>query len=272
MKPQDFFLGVRDFFAVFIPGLVLLMVFPIIGRQLKLRLDQALPGLAEAGFAFAAFLTAYALGVLVSGFASRLDGPLDSWLRTRRKNAEKADIAVKTRPGWRFTRKEHSLARAERLAGDLEARIIPAVKGLKSDDRPWSVKGFWWTFLRLNCSIAAEQLDAIEGYQKLFRSLIVVAPVAAAAAFYESIGGTSQETLLLGFACLAATGLFAFLYASFRIRFTRRLYELAIVYCLPDEQESEARQGFYASSNPWAAKSRGGSQSGPAHQTSGASL
>ena len=84
MKPQEFFIGIRDFFAILVPGAFLLLLFPFdiadcINPQTLVStslLKQApLPILVVA---------AYAVGVLLMGIAGRMDEFVDRNIHRRR--------------------------------------------------------------------------------------------------------------------------------------------------------------------------------------------
>jgi hypothetical protein len=77
-----------------------------------------------------------------------------------------------------LTRQIAKLRQTEELAAELACKINP----LASDPQrelPWTPRSFWWNYLRLNCPVAIAELDRIEGLQKQFRSLVVVAGAAA---------------------------------------------------------------------------------------------
>jgi hypothetical protein len=221
MKPQDFFIGIRDFFSVLVPGLALLLIFPQIGQLLNEQLQWALPKAGAGALAFAALLASYGLGMLVGAAASLLDRYVDDNL-----------IGNDGRPTTRFLRRVFGLRAASRellaaqtFAEDMERKVLAAGSNAPAV-RPWTAKAFWWNYMRVRCPTAVEELDRIEGHQKLFRALGPVALLAAAA-------GHSRSWLFIVL-CVAACWAFFGLFIRSRIRFTRRLYEFVAIASLSE--------------------------------------
>jgi len=211
MKPQDFLIGIRDFFAVLVPGAVLLMLLQLPGEPLTSNSGT----LAIVGLAIAAYL----LGSVADRLGSLLDLPLDPIVRAE----------------WvPLTKKAHARQReAEKCQQQLIDGCKPCVE--LDADVPLSPRMFWWDHLRLSCPAAIQELDRIEGTQKLFRSLTAAFLLGAMATNFGYVQASgwpfaaSQRpiTALLLLACLSAI-----LYAIGRFAFRAALFRLAVAYCI----------------------------------------
>ncbi|MDV3455693.1 hypothetical protein RZN05_01750 [Sphingomonas sp. HF-S4] len=228
MRPQDLFLSARDFFTIIVPGGVLLLLAP--GDMLREIVARVTfgdrPDAALILFAF--FVCAYALGSLVSGASSKLDDLVDPRLR-RGLDAANLD-AVKPS-------KLAKLALAEKTAAQLEAALMPSMAAPAGAARAWSTKGFWWNFLRINCPAAITELDRVESQQKQFRALIVTLLILTLLHFF-----VGEWRWLLA---LPITAGMWWLYVSYRIRFARRLFELAIIAAISTEHFKSCCDGFF---------------------------
>lgn len=227
MRPQDLFLSARDFFTIIVPGGVLLLLAPgDVLREIVARVTFGdRPDAALILFAF--FVCAYALGSLVSGASSKLDDLVDPRLRRRIDAADR----TAARPS-----KLAKLAAAEETAARLEAAVMPSA-AMRGAARAWSTKGFWWNFLRVNCPAAITELDRVESQQKQFRALIVTLLVLT---LLHLFAGEWRWLLALP----VAAGM-CWLYVSYRIRFARRLFELAIIAAISTEHFKTCCDGFF---------------------------
>ena len=222
-------MGLREFFSRFVPGAVLLFLFPP-ARDLLGIGGNAVELL---GFSIAAYLA----GSVAAGLGATLDLATDALLRRR---AFRRAFAPK-------------LAGRETLAAALRDRLLRTRLGLavRGDSAPserdedgesesrWrrgkrsaeEVKAFWWDHLRLNCPAAIAELDRIEAAQKLFRSLIAVF-------VFLGMYGWQVEPIRLGPAPLElpAAALFALaaisvpFYVGGRLTFLSVVYRLAAAY------------------------------------------
>lgn len=224
MRPQDLLLGARDFFAVLIPGAVLLLIIP-------LPLDQSkLEGLSLFAFAVAAYL-AGSLASAVGGIADYLIDPILKSARYRRSI---------------FGRK---LACREKAAEQLRDILLESHAGRTPVLESYSVKSFWWDRLRLGCPPALLELDRIEARQKLFRSLMAIFLFLMAWSWWPASPGQPPRVTSplspLAWAFLSLIS--ALLYASGRAQFLQALYRLAAGYYAllatpPDSGETKKSQ------------------------------
>lgn len=211
-KPGDFFIGIAEFFGSLAPGIVLVALLWRLG---------SIPGFADeggrnlVGFEGSAVVTAlivagYLAGHFVSVVGSRLDHLYDP-VRKRiyRKSKD-----------WAY-----------RAAKDLWSSELPLVPKLpgeeeRDDERPMN------TFQWARAVLAVEQRDAfddvtrLEAASKLFRSMVVVALIVAAAAAWHS------ELEVTGLAILGAILSF-FPYVDRRYKSTETAYRLVIVLRTP---------------------------------------
>jgi hypothetical protein len=233
VKPQDFFIGFREFVAILVPGLALLLIFPPIGQELVRRLERALPGHADgATFVFAALLAAYGLGTLLAAGASLLDRPVDNLIAGKGGQG-----SASLRQAFFLTRASDKLKKTEPYATKLELQVLQDFTNVR-EDRPWKTKGFWWSYIRLNSPEAIEELDRIEGHQKLFRALAPLALIAGGAA---AANLAHAAPILPG---LILCWVFLTLYMRARVTFATRLFQLVIVASLPEHALAEAARAL----------------------------
>lgn len=210
MKPQDFLIGVRDFFAVLVPGAVLLMLLlPAVAT------NTGGGAIRFVGLAIAAYL----LGSVADRLGSLLDLPLDPIVRAE----------------WiPFTKKAHARKReAEKCRQQLIDGCGPPVELELAV--PLSPRMFWWDHLRLSCPAAIQELDRIEGAQKLFRSLtatFLIGAVAIHFGYAETSGWPPAARQRPVAMLLLLAFLSAILYAIGRFAFRAVLFRLAVAYCI----------------------------------------
>jgi len=213
-KPQDFFLGVRDFFAVLVPGATFLLLLP--------EKSLAVAGFGRSGLALlGVVIAAYLVGSVASAAGAALDHVVDPLLASRR---------FRDRFGATLRRRQDL---AERLQAELLGQCGDPLAGAEGRE---TVKDFWWTYLRLNSAEAMTELDRIEGTQKLFRSLVAVFLALALIAFPPT-AAWMHPSLAAGhrFATghyLAFAAVSAVLYAAARSSFLHALYRLAAACCI----------------------------------------
>ncbi len=208
MKPQDFLLGVRDFFAILAPGAVFLLLLQAPEHMSTSWQLETLPL-----FAFA--IAAYLAGSLASGLGSLLDHPTDNVLRN---------------PKFRgiFAKK---LADREGFVRALSSHAFMDFRP-PMPLYPETLRIFWWDHLRLNCPEAIAELNRLEGIQKLFRSLTAVFLIlsvwkALNVAIFE-LRPLDVSLILL----VMATFISLLYYAIGRGLFVSVLFRLAIAYCV----------------------------------------
>lgn len=237
MKPGDLFIGIRDFFTVLMPGVALLVLVPIDWTWLIERLPESRP---DAVLLLAFLLVAYAAGTLLSGVAGLIDDVIDERLESRRKAFEHSSVQPAF---WRFSRAERQAARAERIAHALERAVASPLCQLEKG-RPWSTKAFWWNYLRLNSPEAIAELNRVEAHQKMFRSFALLAVIMGV------VFGIREQWPEAAYAMAGLVAFTAF-YVRYRIRFMRRLFELAVIQCLPAVETCAAVNVFFSDADVW---------------------
>ena len=202
MKPGDFLLGVLDFFAILLPGvmatwLVLEYVPPRILRDtLTFGIEgQASPNAWTVGIAL--LLSSYTLGHFVFMIGSRLDESYDTWRRSNKPTSrDKAYEAV---------RAVQTTLNAELLGGDFST--------LK-----WAR-----AYIQVHAQHARVEIDRLEADQKFFRSLVVIS-VAFTAHFLL------REGALLAAAVTVAIGVLSYRrYVDQRWKMTELIYATAVI-------------------------------------------
>lgn len=263
MKPQDLFLGVRDFLSLLVPGIVFLILFPasvLSFLSTPIRINGGDPDATLLVLVFLA--AALTIGSVLAGLAGLLDRHVDDYVSyVRRRQAEAGGAWCPRALAEQIVK----LGEIENMAASLACRINP-LAAPSGRDLPWTPRAFWWNFMRLNCPVATAELDRIEGLQKQFRSLVVVAAAAALFAIgapirWDALSPSFTDPVRLAaaftplrsvlpwlLALLAlATGTFCFAaYVGYRVRFARRLFELAIIHALPKERIAEGTSAFFA--------------------------
>jgi hypothetical protein len=218
MKPQEFFIGLRDFFSVVVPGVVFLCLQPFEAT----RLLQS----GDVERTLVLVIAAYLLGSIAAALGAGLDWAVDPL------------IEHPSRKQWFGGRLEDRREAAEALRLELlEGCSAP----LRSAADIEQTKGFWWDHLRLNSDVAIAELDRLEASQKLFRSLVATFALLAVA-YAIPFGGSEPKAQEAGSEAnwrdLAhwifgiASLLSAILYAGRRYLFLTTLYRLAGAYRL----------------------------------------
>lgn|GEM_PF-2245942 len=251
MKPGDFLIGLKDFFAVLIPGAVLAFLIAASAKGVEGlpswwdALTEAFKGLAAPEKTLALAVIAYACGQVVASLSSLLDGPIDLF---ERKYGEKTGKYIL----WGID-PQARLVTYRRLARNLkdevachlfpaEARDPTAVENGVAKGRArefWSSKSFWKDYLRLCEPVATAELDRTESTQKLFRSLAVVFLLLAGATAWNSAWSAAGAALAAFVACF-------YLYARFRLEFMYRLYKLAVLTSFDAKIVKQLAPGSFA--------------------------
>lgn len=245
MKPQDFFITARDFFAVIVPGALLVLLVGAITPELNIwvQVRDVLGEDASTLNLTICFVCTYAVGTVLGGLGSRLDWFSDKITKMMMNSVGGRDTV---RFGFR---KMDKLRQTEILAQELEMELAPGMRALHVDSRPWSTRAFWWNYLRLNCPEAMIELDRVEGQQKQFRSMTIGGAVMAVVYLRE---GEARYMLL----ALGIMMFMAFSYWGHRNRFARRLFELAIVHAVPKHRFETSGGKFFDAETRWNAITR----------------
>jgi hypothetical protein len=202
MKPGDFLLGVLDFFAILLPGMMAtwLAAQYIPAADMRDALSFGIEGLTPPNpwaIAIAFFLASYTLGHFVFMAGSGLDHSYDLW--RRRNKPTKLD-------------KVYSAARElhETLNDDLSGGDFTTLKWAK-------------TYVQVHAQQARVEIDRLEADQKFFRSLVVIL-VALAAHFLLREGAPGAGLIALGLAALSFQR-----YMSRRWTMTELIYATAVI-------------------------------------------
>ena len=245
MKPQDFFIGTLDFFAIIVPGAMLLILAATISPDLDLwiYLQNSAARDSQTLILLICIVSTYAVGTVISRLASLLDNAGDGLTGALIRRAEA------TQGKMRFgLDKIDKLRQGEALAHDLELEIVPGIEQFETGRRPWSTRAFWRNYLRLNCAVAMTELDQIEAQQKQFRSLSVGALVLAAAHLFY---GEPWVRLLNALGYVAAALVLAYGYWGLRTRFMRRLFELSIAFAISQQHFQAKSESFINDRARW---------------------
>ncbi len=264
MKPGDFLIGLKDFFAVLIPGAVLAFLIassaeaggdpPGWWKALAATFDHL--GAAEKTLASA--VIAYACGQVVASLSSLLDAPIDLFEQHYGEKTGKYFL-------WGID-PQARLVTYRRIASDLKDEVACRLFAADASDRAamkasmatgeirefWSTKSFWKDFLRLCEPVATAELDRIESTQKLFRSLAVLFLLVAGATVWNSTWSAAGAALTAFVLCF-------YLYARFRLEFMYRSYKLAVLISFDANIVKQlAPNAFPRRKPPWAARRRRG--------------
>ncbi|HYI47630.1 MAG TPA: hypothetical protein VEX35_04115 [Allosphingosinicella sp.] len=210
MKPQDFTIGIRDFFAILVPGAIVLFILPRPDPQLFGPSLEALDVIALA-------IVAYLIGSVADKLGAILDLPPDHFLRSKHLPFFSKRLAARK-------------MEAEECQRQLLKDCVPPVP---SHEPTNSTRVFWWDQLRLDCPAAIQELDRIEAAQKLFRSLTAASFVLAV---YEKSVSAPEWRLFEGALDHAAWWLLlaglisAALYVAGRFAFFAAVCRLAVAY------------------------------------------
>lgn len=207
-KPGDFFIGVTEFFAVLMPGAVLVFLLaPEFARQLP----QAAP--ADEIQGWVAFLVAsYIAGQLLYALGALLDPFYDHvYLRVRRRDHFKTARFFRTKP-------------AKSADTDLEPTLLGRAYALADEDSEGTSLYDWILSLtRLRIPAAAAEIDRYQANSKLFRSLPFVFVVAAILMARDNVEGGVTAALL-------AAALSVYQYCELRWGATKRAYEYYLLF------------------------------------------
>jgi hypothetical protein len=196
-KPTDFFIGVVDFFAILMPGVI---AAGLLAKQLGL-----IPAPPTAIFWVALFVAGYLIGHLLHAVGSILDPLLYDPIFEAEEKLETCYLMNHTRPsrvraGERivfafreyahryhpllaYTRSlvkaspEYANGMAEKVFGP-EVLKASEYDPRKSSARPTGMYQWTRTWLRVRSPEATTELDRLEADSKLFRTLGIVLPIA----------------------------------------------------------------------------------------------
>jgi hypothetical protein len=215
MKAQDFLIGVRDFFAMLVPGSLLLFV---IRESVPLYIQIGTKGFDIFAFAIASYL----LGATALGLGSILDIPVDKMLHS---------TFFRSSIGTGLSAREKL---AEELRRDILSECPPPFQSDENDCE--TTKAFWRNYLRLNSAPAIAELDRLEALQKMHRTLVAVfaSLLIFDVATRESLvaNAVADKRARIAAIWLGLTLVAFVYYAGGRWRYLEGVYSLAIAFCV----------------------------------------
>ena len=150
-KPGDFLLGVQDFFAVILPGVIATwLVSNYLPADLgdALKLNTGAEGNGAGRWAIFLF-SSYTLGHFVFMLGSRLDETYDRW--RKRTKPTGSDLTYQA-------------------AHKLRESLTPSLRGAQFSTLKWAK-----AYIQLHSPGAYGEIERIEANSKFFRGLIVIA-------------------------------------------------------------------------------------------------
>lgn len=223
MKPGDFYVGVLEFFAILLPGSILLgylVVQPYFQPALGLF---PLSGEVEryAGF----LMAAYALGHMIFLAASYVDALYNPVRRLVWPDTDGDAFALAT-----ALRRRHvpdSPGTPAELRPRWLAHLLRLLRIARSPDRPMNTFKWSTAYLVQNKPAAAAEVRRHEADSKFFRSLVVLLAMLCVLLGSEGDAVLAAASGALGLACFAR-------YAEQRHKSTETAYRHVIVLCTPN--------------------------------------
>lgn len=169
-KPGDLLIGVIDFFAILVPGVLVALIFA--------SMDKSIPDKPDSIFYLKLLVAGFVLGHIAHGLGSVLDPLLyDRFFKPK-------DIcdADQQPTGGRLVRIVRSYLRRNDVLFTLAKSVT--IASVRNDlGTSGAIPGgmYQWAraFLRTHSPEATAELDRLEADSKLFRSLVVVIPIYA---------------------------------------------------------------------------------------------
>lgn len=240
MKPQDLFVGIREFLALIVPGTLLLIFWPY-NAMAWIAGHAKLDGKVDTALVLFIFLiAALGIGGVLNGAGSLIDDKVDDFIGNVRDGKTRLNRRLE-----KLQKRIVSLNDLEAAADKARAHLPVPAHAVNFDASVMSTRSFWWSYLRLNCPVAITELDRIEALQKQFRAFVPTAILLALAAIVHGIPSgcswtalractevspqTFVNLLLLPLIWFAACLAFFIKYVGLRVQFGRRLFEFAIL-------------------------------------------
>ena len=233
IKPQNFFIGVVDFFSVWLPGAILTWCLVIMyynpGIEKTLRISDN----ETVRIIFFLFAT-YVIGSILFGFSSLLDILYDKKLRTLFKTKDRDDfkLEVNTAAAIRNT----FIDTDEWIAKHLQSGELTnaQVKKLYAKEYRYIINTYKWSqhYLLFKNPDALADVKRLEADSKFFRSLVLTFLIISA----MLVISRNQTIMTTQFRIIAAVSFFVFslislyLFSTFRYKSTIRAYELVIAH------------------------------------------
>lgn len=238
-KPADFFIGVGDFFAIVMPGVI---AASLLAAKLK-----RFPEHPEVIFWVGLFVSGYLIGHMLHAVGSVLDPVLYNPFFEAEEKLETCYLMNHTRPGraqigkrFVFALKEYvhrnhqllaytrNLVKASPGFANGTAEKVFGTKSLEasgynaqnSSARPTGVYQWTRAWLRIRSPEATMEVDRLEADSKLFRTLGVVLPIAVVLS-WKTLWGQGRFVWL---AAVAAVFLSLWRYCDLRQKTIRACY------------------------------------------------
>jgi hypothetical protein len=215
-KPSDFFIGVVDFFAVLLPGAVLVYILqpPIVTGMPKAWLPVT-PTQSWVMFLVLAYITGHLLHALGSLLLDKYVYQMLYLPRFRSSHWKAAKL----------TGNPYALQKDEDATKTLLARVC-----LTTKVNPTGTNYYDWCLsdVRVNSPAGTIEVDRLQADSKFFRSMVFVFFVAALVSFREA-----PIWLTLGAAALAVFAIWRF--CELRWTATKRVYEYYLLLRCPSE-------------------------------------
>jgi hypothetical protein len=222
-KPQDFFIGVTDFFSVLLPGALLTYVLLGILQDDIFGPEKLLDASENVVSQWIVFLViSYIVGNIVFMVASFLDLTYDSFLRRRFFQSEH-DLPYKTARSihWKHIDTDQTLKQL--LAdGVIENEEF---KRIRSSPRREIFNTYKWSqhFLLFTNPDALDDVQRIEADSKFFRSLVIAFLIISGLLLWEGKIALAIISLVLSALCY-------YRYGDLRHKATQKAYEIVVTH------------------------------------------
>ena len=214
MKPGDFLLGVFEFFAILLPGMIATWLAAQYVPAGLLRdgafFTAAAPQTASWLLVAVFLIASYTLGHFVFMLSAQLDHTYDGWRR-------------RAKPLTRDTAFRAARALQETLNRELAGSAFTPLKWAKA-------------YILVNAQHARVEIDRLEAEQKFFRSLVVVAAALAAHFFLSELAPVA------GLAAVVLGVLAYHRYLEQRWKWTELIYATAVIVHQSRTSPSHAAQ------------------------------
>lgn len=193
-KPGDLLIGVIDFFAILIPGVLVALIFA--------SMSKSIPETPDSIFYSKLLVAGFVLGHIVHGVGSILDPLLyDRYFKPRDPSPIQENEVDRKTPDWLVRHVRRYLRRNDALYS-LAKSMMTASLTVHVDTRtevaiPGGMYQWARAFLRTHSPEATAELDRLEADSKLFRSLVVVIPLYAYAHWRDILTSNGWQAVFI---------------------------------------------------------------------------
>ncbi|RYY66497.1 MAG: hypothetical protein EOO13_15720 [Chitinophagaceae bacterium] len=233
IKPQSFFIGVVDFFSVWLPGAILtwflkLMFYdPAFEKALRIPPNEIIQVIFF-------LLVTYIIGSILFGFSSLLDNFYDKKLRKiiKPKDKDHIELEVKTATAIRNT----FINADQWIMKHHESGLLSneQVKKLYSKEYRYIINTYKWSqhYLLYKSPEALADVKRVEADSKFFRSLVLTFLIISLLLFLNgsTLIQVARPRINVAAIFLLLSGLSLYLFSTFRYKSTIRAYELVITH------------------------------------------